>query len=108
MANIYGPAYDAKGNSCIKIGSSKNTGSFKFTVEENVTEVIIYVAQYKANTTKITVNGTAYTVTTASNNGAYTEIKIDTTTTKTISLSTVSGGVRCMINSIVYYGYNQN
>ena len=108
MANIYGPAYDAKGNSCIKIGSSKNTGSFKFTVADNVTEVIIYVAQYKSNATKITVNGTSYTISTASDKGAYTEIKIDTTTTKTISFSTVSSGGRCMINSIVYNGYNQN
>ena len=108
MANIYGPAYDAKGNSCIKIGSSKNTGSFKFTVTDNVTEVIIYVAQYKSNATKITVNGTSYTISTASDKGAYIEIKIDTTTTKTISFSTVSSGGRCMINSIVYNGYNQN
>ena len=102
--NVYDGGYDAKGNSCIKLGTSSKVGSFSFTVPENVTEVIIYVAQYKANTTKITVNGTAYTITTASNNGAYTAIKIDTTTTKTINFATVSGGVRCMIDTIVFNG----
>ena len=107
MSKVFAPSYDAKGNSCIKLGSSV-IGSLKFTVEDNVTEVIIYVAQYKSNATQITVNGISYTITTASNNGAYTEIKIDTTTIKTISFSTASGGVRCMINSIVYNGYNQN
>jgi hypothetical protein len=68
--------------------------------------VIILVAKYKANTTKISVNGTAYTVTTASDNGAYTEIKVDTTTTKTVTFATVSGGVRCMINGIIFNGYS--
>jgi hypothetical protein len=108
MSKVFAPSYDAKGNSCIKLGSSSVIGSLKFTVADNVTEVIIYVAQYKADATKIAVNGISYTISTASNNGAYTEIKIDTTTNKTISFSTVYGGVRCMINSIVYNGYNQN
>jgi hypothetical protein len=106
MEKVYGTAYDAKGNSCIKLGTGSAVGKFSFTVPENVTEVIILVAKYKANTTKISVNGTAYTVTTASNNGAYTEIKVDTTTTKTVSFTTVSGGVRCMINGIIFNGYS--
>ena len=102
--NVYDGGFDAKGNSCIKLGTSSKVGSFTITVPENVTEVIIYVAQYKSNTTKITVNGTAYTITTASNNGAYTPITVDTTTTKTINFATVSGGVRCMIDKIVFNG----
>ena len=73
-----------------------------FTVGANVNKVVIYVAQYKANTTKIKVNNASYTITTASNNGAYTAIEIDTTTTKTISFTTVSGGYRAMVNSIVF------
>ncbi len=104
MSKVYGPAYDAKGNSCIKLGTSSKTGSFSFTVGENVTEVVIYVAQYKANTTKINVNGVDYTITTASNNGEYTAITIDTSVTKTVTFNTVSGGVRCMIDSIVSHG----
>ena len=104
MSKVYGPAYDAKGNSCIKLGTSSKTGSFSFTVGENVTEVVIYVAQYKANTTKINVNGVDYTITTASNNGEYTAITIDTSVTKTVTFNTVSGGVRCMIDSIVFNG----
>ena len=102
--SCYTGARDAKGNSCIKLGTSSKTGGFSFTVGDNVTKVIIYVAQYKANTTKINVNGTAYTIETASTNGAYTAIEIDTSTTKTISVTTVSGGVRCMINTIEFWG----
>ena len=101
MSKVFGPAYDAKGNSCIKLGTSKVVGKFTFTVDEDVTSVTIYVAGYKAATsTNIKINGTAYTVKTASNNGAYTAIEIDTTTTKTITFETVT--YRCMINSITY------
>lgn len=100
--NMYTGAIDAKGNSCIKFGASSKAGSMTFTVPDDVTKVVIYVAQYKANTTKITVNGTSHTITTASNNGEYTAIEIDTSTNKTISFVTVSGGYRCMVNSIQY------
>jgi len=103
LSKVYGPAYDAKGNSCIKLGTSSTVGSFSFTVPEDVTKVIIYVAKYKANTTKININGTEYTISGASNNGVYDAIEIDTTTTKTITFKTVSGGVRAMINTIEFY-----
>ena len=102
LTNVYGPAYDAKGNSCIKLGSSSATGSFTFTVPEEVNKVIIHVGKYKANATKITVNGTAYTLTKNSNDGEYDVIEVNTTSTKTVSFTTVSGGVRCMINTIEF------
>ena len=102
MADVYGPAYDAMGNSCIKLGTGKRVGSFKFTVPDDVTSVVIYIAQYKANATKINVNNTSHTITTASNNGEYTAITVDTTTTKTVSFTTVSGGLRAMIDSIIF------
>ena len=106
MSKVYGPAYDAKGNSCIKLGTSSKVGSFSFTVPENVTEVVIYVAGYKAATsTNIKVNGVSYSVKTTSNNGDYTAITIDTTTTKTVTFTTVT--YRCLINSIVFNGYAQ-
>ena len=103
--NCYDGGRDAKGNSCMKMGTSSNTGSFTVTVADDVTEVVIYVAQYKANTTKVSVNGgTAQTITTASNNGAYTAIVIDTSVNKTFTFATVSGGVRCMIDKIEFNG----
>ena len=105
ISKVYGPAYDAKGNSCIKLGTSKLVGSFTFTVPENVTEVVIYVAKYKSNSTKIAINGTNYTLTKNSNDGAYDMIVIDTTTTKTITFATVASTYRCMINTIVFNGY---
>lgn len=104
MSNVYKNARDAKGNSCLKLGTGSAAGKFTFTVPENVTSVVIYVAQYKANTTKITVNDTSYTITTASNNGEYTAIEIDTSTTKTVTLTTVSGGYRAMVNTIEFIG----
>ncbi len=103
-SNVYDGARDANGNSCLKFGTSKKVGSMTFTVPENVTSVTIYVAQYKANATKVNINGTPYTVTTASNNGEYTAYTVDTTTTKTITFTTVSGGVRAMVNTIVFTG----
>ena len=102
MSKVYGPAYDAKGNSCIKLGTSKVVGAFSFTVPENVTSVVIKAAKYKSNTTKISVNGTSYTLTNNSNDGAYDEITVDTSTNKTVTFTTVSGGVRCMINAIEF------
>lgn len=101
-SKAYKGARDAKGNSCIKLGTSKVVGSFSFEVPEEVDSVVIMIAKYKANTSKITVNGTAYTLTKASNNGEYDQIIVDTSTTKTVTLTTVSGGVRAMVNSISY------
>ncbi len=102
LSKIYSPAYDALGNSCIKLGTSSSVASFSFTVGADVEYVIINVAQYKTNATKVVVNGVTYTITTASNSGEYTPIKIDTTAIKTITLDTVSGANRAMINSIVF------
>ena len=102
MSKVYGPAYDAKGNSCIKLGTSSATGYFSFTVPDDVVSVVINIAKYKANTTKISVNGTAYTLTKNSNDGQYDAITVDTSTNKTVTLTTVSGGVRAMVNSIIF------
>ena len=101
---MYPASYDAKGNSCIKFGTSSVVGKMTFTVPENVTSVEIHVAKYKANTSKISVNGTTYTLTKNSDAGEYDIITIDTTSTKEISFATVSGGARCMINTIVFIG----
>ncbi len=104
MSKVYTGARDAKGNSALKLGTSSATGKFSFTVGDNVKEVVIYVAKYKANTTKISVNGTAYTIATSSNDGQYTAITVDTSVNKTVTFETVSGGVRCMVDSIEFKG----
>ena len=102
-SSVYKGARDAKGNSAIKLGSSKAVGSFKMNVPADVTSVVFKVAKYKAKTTKISVGGKDYTISTSSDNGAYTDITVDTTTTKSLTFTTVSGGVRCMINTIEFY-----
>ena len=105
MANVYGPAYDAKGNSCIKLGASSKAGTLTFTVPANVTKVVIYAAKYKSNTSKYSINGgTVASLTKNSNDGAYDAIEIDTTTTKTITFATQSGGYRVMVNTIEFWG----
>ena len=101
-AKMYTACTDTTGKGCIKLGTSSAVGGFSFTVPAEVTSVVIAVAQYKANATKISVNDTSYTITTSSNNGAYTDITVDTTANKTVSFTTVSGGVRAMVNSITY------
>ena len=103
MSSVYGPAYDAKGNSCLKLGTSKVVGGFSFTVPADVDKVVIYAAKYKANASKITINGTSTSLTKNSNDGQYDAIEIDTTSNKTVTLTTVSGGLRCMINTIEFW-----
>lgn len=102
-SQMYTGARDAKGNSCIKLGSSKNTGGFSFTVPDDVTSVIIAVAKYKSNASKISINGgTAQSLTKNSADGAYDEIEVDTSSNKSVKVSTATGGVRAMVNSITY------
>jgi hypothetical protein len=102
MSKVFGPAYDAMGNSCLKLGTSKVVGCFSFTVDEQVNSVVIRVAAYKKNTTMVNVNGVDYDIDLWSNNGEYVEITVDTTENKTVNFTTVEGGVRAMIDSIAY------
>lgn len=90
MSKVSKDARDAKGNSCLKLGTGDVVGGFTFTVGDTVDKVVIYVSGYKDNSVdKVLVNSAEYEVTTLSNNGVYTAITIDTTTTKTITFSTM-------------------
>ena len=104
ISNVYHNARDAKGNSCIKLGTSSAVGKFSFTVPENIDKVIIYVAGREAKDAKVSVNGVEYEITTHSDDGEYTAITVDTSETKTVSFTTVSlnGEERCMINTISF------
>ena len=104
-SKMYTGARDAKGNSCIKFGTDSAVGQCMFIVPEDVTEVVIYVAKYKAKTSKVSINGgAATTLTSASDNGEYDTIIVDTTTNKTVEVATTSGGNRAMMNTIVFKG----
>ena len=101
--NFYLGARDAFGNSCLKLGSSTNRGTITFTVPDDVTYVIIRIAKYKDNTTKITVNGgDAITIVSSSDNGEYDEIKINTTENKNVTIEGYPNSHVAMINSITY------
>ncbi len=102
MSKVYGPAYDAKGNSAIKLGTSKVVGSLTFTVPNDITKVIIYVAKYKDDSTKVSVNGVTYTLSKNSDDGLYDKIEVDTTSTKTVKFATVESTYRCMIDAISF------
>ncbi|MBR3684657.1 MAG: hypothetical protein IKL86_00055 [Clostridia bacterium] len=103
LSKVNAGAYDATGNSALKLGTSSAVGTFSFTVANDVTSVKIYVAGYKANTAKVSINGgEAQTISTLSNNGEYTCITVDVSTNKTVSFTTVSGGYRAMIDTIEF------
>ena len=102
MSKVYNGARDAKGNSCLKLGTGSVAATLSFNVPDGVSEVIILIAKYKSNTAKVDINGTTYTLTKNSNDGMYDEIVIDTSATKTVTLKTLSGGYRSMINSIAF------
>ena len=99
---FYINARDSQGNACLKVGSSKAIGSFTFTVPSDVTSVTFHVAKYKANNSAVTINGEKFTPTGSSNDGIYEEFTVDTTTQKTVNVSTVSGSTRVMIDKIVF------
>ncbi len=104
---LYTEANDAKGNSCLKLGSSKNVGEFSFTVPDEVQSVMLKVAKYKTNASAFTANGKSFTVTSNSNDGRYEEFTVDTSSAKTVSISTVSGSSRIMIDSISFFGADE-
>ena len=104
LVKVYKSARDAQGNSCLKLGSSSTVGTFTFTVPEDVTKVVIYVAKYKDKMAKISINGgEAQVLTKNSDDGQYDAIEVDTSSTKLVKIETVSGGVRAMVNIIEFY-----
>lgn len=102
MTKVYGEAFDAKGNSCLKLGTEKIAGKFTLTVDKNIGKVVIMVAGYKGNTATVTVNGVEYEITTKSDDGDYTPVVVYTYSTSTISFE-VTESNRCMIDSIKLY-----
>ena len=99
---MYTGAVDATGNGCIKLGTSSVVGGFSFVVPTDVEKVVICIAKYKAKTTKVSINDNEYTLSASSNSGAYDEITVDTSSSKTVSVTTVSGACRAMVNSITF------
>ena len=103
-SKVYEGANDKVGNSCIKMGTSSVAGEFSFTVGADVNQVVIKIAGYKKNAAKVSVNGVEYTVEKQSEVGEYMEITVDTSETKTVTVKTLAGGLRAMIDSITYKG----
>ena len=98
---MYPGSRDAKGNSCIKLGTGSAAGSFKFTVPDDIQSVIIEIAKYKANSATVSIGGKSYTLSKASNNGEYDVITVDTSSSKTVEVK-VTSGYRAMVNSITF------
>lgn len=103
LDGVYNKAYDEYGNSCLKLGTATKGGTFTFEVSEDITTVIVYVAGYKSNTAKLTVNdGKVQTIKTLSDDGQYTAIEIEVPEDGTITIATAEGGYRAMIDRIVF------
>ncbi len=105
---VYDGAFDAKGNSALKLGTSSAAASFTFTVTPEVNQVVLYIAGYKGDTAKVDINGNEYEITSLSNDGSYTKIVVDTSTTKIVTLTTLKDGYRAMIDSIELWGEGVN
>lgn len=109
ISKVYAPAYDAMGNSALKIGTGTAIGTFTMTVNESVDFVTFEVAGYKSNMAVLDINGYEFVIDTFSADGNYTSITIDTTVNKTIVFSTVKSDTekvsRCMIDSITFGNY---
>ena len=105
LVQVYSNAFDAVGNSCLKIGSSSNIGSFTFAVPSNVATVIIHIAGYKDKTAKVSFNqGEIQVIESLSCDGEYTAIQIKVPQNHTITIATAIGGTRAMIDRIEFIG----
>ena len=109
LSKVYKNAFDAKGNSCLKLGTSKVGASLTFTVPEDITSVVINIASYKHFTNVFSLNGGEQTeIAHMSDDGEYDAVTVDTSKNKTITLTTPdkSGDEytkgRAMINSIEF------
>lgn len=105
LSKVY-TSYDASGNSCLKLGTGSAVGTLSFTVPSNIDQVIILVTGYKANNASVTINGSTQTISTHSADSEYTNVTIDTSSNKSISVATTSSGYRCKINTIVFYDFD--
>lgn len=102
-SKVYPGCYDKNGNAVIKLGSGSAAGKFSFTVPDNVTKVMLYVAGRQTASGKISVNGgEVQTLTNTSDSGNYDAIEVDTTSDKTVDFTTSSGGYRCYLNTIEF------
>lgn len=95
-----------------RLGSKNNTGSVTFTVADDITSIKIYVCQWDASNViiddNVNANGTTVTVSKTAaqaSGGKYQAIEIDTSVTKTITISTnnSSADKRVRIDAIEYY-----
>jgi|GEM_PF-4057359 len=103
-SNFYTGARDAKGNSCLKLGTSSKVGTFTITVPTGVKKVVIYVSGYKQKTSKYTVNGgDVKTATKKSDNGEYEAVEITVPEDGKIVFASATGATRIMINTIEFY-----
>ena len=104
FSKVYINARDSVGNSVLKLGTSEAVAGCELVVGDNVNSVVIKIARYKTYDTVVNINGKEYTLTKNSNDGEYDVITIDTSSTKKITLTTVAGNQRCMIDSIEFVG----
>lgn len=102
----YDGGFDKAGNSILKFGTSSVAGTVTFVVPSNVNSVVIYAARYKnyEDNNLIVINGTTYTLTGNSDDGAYEAITVDTTSNKTVVIASTTDAAkpRCVVDKIVF------
>ncbi len=100
---VYSKGNDSAGTGFIKFGTSSLVGTLTFTVPEGVTKVELHLAKYKNNTSYYSINGGA-AVQISNATPGYDVVTVDTSSTKTITLSSTNDGKRMVLLSVLFYG----
>ncbi|MDE5592417.1 MAG: hypothetical protein K2I75_00525, partial [Clostridiales bacterium] len=100
--NMYTNAGDGT-NNVLRLAKSGNAASLSFTVPDDVTKVVIYVARYNGSkAVQLTINGVNVDSPTST---TYVAVTVDTSSVKTILLGTDN---YCYINTIEYWAAGQD
>ncbi|MDE6617603.1 MAG: hypothetical protein K2K13_01085 [Clostridiales bacterium] len=100
--NMYINAGDGT-NNVLRLAKSGNSASLSFTVPDDVTKVVIYVARYNGSkAVQLTINGVNVDSPTST---TYIAVTVDTSSVKTILLGTDN---YCYINTIEYWAVGQD
>ena len=103
-SKVYDNGNTSDGTGFLKFGTSSVIGTVTFTVPDNVTKVVLSMAGYKSKTSKYSINGgSAVTLTAKGDDNTWEDVTVDTSTTKTVTVASVSGATRLVISSVKFY-----
>jgi hypothetical protein len=96
-------ARDSKGKACLKLGVEQMIGSCAIIIPDDVKYIVLNVAKYKNNISKLYVNEEMHSLVNSSAKGKYDRIIVDTRINKRIVLKTETNCSRIMMSSIEFH-----